>query len=631
VARSLTGVLTNPLMLTLARAVYSDTSADPGALLDPRYADPGLLEGHLLDAFVPAAFTQPPTDDLGKHSAGRSWPADRARGWLSFLAAHLTRLHTQDLAWWQLERAVPWPIRGLLAGAGIAVPLCVLLAISATSLDDPSQVPVFAAAVLAGGVGLAGGLALGMKLFSNEPGATARHGLRANLAAHRHRVGYGCALGLPGGLLLAAATLLVGHNPWRPAFAIAATLTSGIGVGLIFPAAGVTRDLTPSRTPLWRVGLARLIRRLGYGLAFGLTAGLLTAVSFALATSLSYGVIIGGGSLMGRYPNGHIGRLADGTRYVQMSDGPRFAVAPSNKKYVVLRDGTTIYPIDPAVSKQLGGLSFTSDVEARSPDGTISVLDWSTSNWSYLDRSTGNWSVLEWNWYVYHQEPPPPAVAGLLSPRGDQPVDPVSWVVDKTLHGTLFGLLLAQLEDVPYILLIGALFVGLGVGLVGGVYTWLDEPADVTRSISPISTLRTDRTAALLRSLTVVLLVTFAIGLPASGSETNVGLALVDGLYVASPIGLIMVCLTTWGRLAMARCWLTIRGRLPWHMMAFLHEAHRQGILRQAGGVYQFRHARLQDRLSATASSRGAMTSDRPQPSIPDAAPAALPLGEPEP
>lgn len=299
-------------------------------------------------------------------------------------------------------------------------------------------------------------------------------------------------------------------------------------------------------------------------------------MSFALAASLGYGAILGGGSLMGRYPDGgHTGRLADGTRYVQLSDGMRFVVAPGNKKSVVLRDGTTLYPIDPAVSKQLGGLTFTPDVQARSPDGTISVLD----------RSTGNSSVIDQ--YGDQAQSSPPALAEFPYLAHDDwlPVHPVDWV-DKTLNGTLFGLMLAQLEDVPSVLLIIALVVGLGVGLLGGVYVWLDEPADVTRSISPISTLRTDRAAALVRSLTVVLLVTFTIGLPSIGGETNVGLAILDGLYVASPIGLIMVCLTAWGRLAMARCWLAKRRRLPWRIMAFLREGHRQGILRQAGGVY---------------------------------------------
>jgi hypothetical protein len=47
-----------------------------------------------------------------------------------------------------------------------------------------------------------------------------------------------------------------------------------------------------------------------------------------------------------------------------------------------------------------------------------------------------------------------------------------------------------------------------------------------------------------------------------------------------------------------ARTWLALTGRLPWPVMTFLRDAHRRGLLRQSGGVYQFRHARLQDQLT---------------------------------
>ncbi|WP_426796924.1 hypothetical protein [Streptomyces sp. YGL11-2] len=56
--------------------------------------------------------------------------------------------------------------------------------------------------------------------------------------------------------------------------------------------------------------------------------------------------------------------------------------------------------------------------------------------------------------------------------------------------------------------------------------------------------------------------------------------------------------LTAWGQwVALARIWLPLTGRLPWRVMAFLEDAHQQGVLRQAGEVYQFRHTRLQDHL----------------------------------
>ncbi|MFL6121387.1 BTAD domain-containing putative transcriptional regulator [Actinophytocola sp.] len=52
-----------------------------------------------------------------------------------------------------------------------------------------------------------------------------------------------------------------------------------------------------------------------------------------------------------------------------------------------------------------------------------------------------------------------------------------------------------------------------------------------------------------------------------------------------------------WGIYTLTRLWLALRRQLPLHLMRFLEDAHRRGILRQAGAIYQFRHPRLQERL----------------------------------
>lgn len=44
---------------------------------------------------------------------------------------------------------------------------------------------------------------------------------------------------------------------------------------------------------------------------------------------------------------------------------------------------------------------------------------------------------------------------------------------------------------------------------------------------------------------------------------------------------------------------LFARRRAPLRLMTFLEDMHRLGLLRQVGPVYQFRHAKLQDRLAA--------------------------------
>ena len=38
--------------------------------------------------------------------------------------------------------------------------------------------------------------------------------------------------------------------------------------------------------------------------------------------------------------------------------------------------------------------------------------------------------------------------------------------------------------------------------------------------------------------------------------------------------------------------------KAPWRLAAFLAEANDLQVLRQRGGAYQFRHARLQDHLA---------------------------------
>src|SRR5262249_13518615 len=54
-----------------------------------------------------------------------------------------------------------------------------------------------------------------------------------------------------------------------------------------------------------------------------------------------------------------------------------------------------------------------------------------------------------------------------------------------------------------------------------------------------------------------------------------------------------------WGVFALAQLWLAATWRLPWRLTRFLRDAHDLGILRQSGAVYQFRHARLRDRLAS--------------------------------
>jgi hypothetical protein len=70
------------------------------------------------------------------------------------------------------------------------------------------------------------------------------------------------------------------------------------------------------------------------------------------------------------------------------------------------------------------------------------------------------------------------------------------------------------------------------------------------------------------------------------------------GITFGLTVGVAGVSSRAWGSFCLLQIWLALRGHLPWRVMRFLDDAHRRGVLRQSGAVYQFRHARLQDQLA---------------------------------
>lgn len=186
-------------------------------------------------------------------------------------------------------------------------------------------------------------------------------------------------------------------------------------------------------------------------------------------------------------------------------------------------------------------------------------------------------------------------------------------------------------------------------------HLWLDTPPDLTTASSPMDVLEQDRRAAL--TLGAVLALGFA-----SITTASMTVAPVDGLAVGMMSGLISILLNAalgtilggflyrrpgaiaygiagavvgalagdsshepmhwtfalasgvgyglkigclgvlsraWGTFAFTRLWLALTGRLPLRLMRFLDDAHRRGVLRQSGTVYQFRHEHLRDHLAA--------------------------------
>src|SRR5262249_62141358 len=90
----------------------------PGGAPPPRLGVGEAVGGSLVDSSLPAVYPPRPSPPVheGRPALLRSYDPGRAERWLAFLARHLHRQQTWDLAWWRLDRAVPRHTSGLLMG-----------------------------------------------------------------------------------------------------------------------------------------------------------------------------------------------------------------------------------------------------------------------------------------------------------------------------------------------------------------------------------------------------------------------------------------------------------------------------------------------------------------------------------
>ncbi|MFD1364087.1 BTAD domain-containing putative transcriptional regulator [Actinoplanes sichuanensis] len=160
-------------------------------------------------------------------------------------------------------------------------------------------------------------------------------------------------------------------------------------------------------------------------------------------------------------------------------------------------------------------------------------------------------------------------------------------------------------DDELVIGLLPALVFGLVVGPASALIHWSRTPIAVERAHDLRSTLAVDRRQylTLLAMVTTTIVVAFTSGalvsLDLSIAET-VGHGVSAGLGGAFVLAVAFGFTAAWPRYQAARLWLVLRGRLPWDLTGFLAEAHRIGVLRRHGAVYQFRHGRLRDSLAGS-------------------------------
>ncbi|MCS7476871.1 NACHT domain-containing protein [Umezawaea endophytica] len=301
-------VLANPLMVFLARTTYGDNSAnDPAELLDThRFATAQVLQDHLLAAFIPAIYQS------DRPGGARRWSADRAHRYLTYLAHHLHRAGTRDVAWWQLRDTIPRRDRTLvfavLDGLVIGLGFGLVLALTVGVVFAYGLVPGVTTGLAHGLVfGLAATLASGLTVALTAFFTTSLHG-RPGCPSRRlvTALGTGLVVGpatsLTLGLMLALAHTVVVDLVHVFAVNIEFVFTVGLAVGL---PAGLASGLIglraagprPTRTRLQLRGRVRcLVGRFVIGFGFGgavvlaVGYGFAPAVGFGLAAAVAFGL-----------------------------------------------------------------------------------------------------------------------------------------------------------------------------------------------------------------------------------------------------------------------------------------------------------------------------------------------------
>ncbi|MFK4066274.1 NACHT domain-containing protein [Streptomyces sp. NPDC029674] len=554
--------LSVPLNIWLARTVYASPASDPAELT--RCTDAKSLQHHLLDALVPAVFSAEPTaadpsvPDVRRTAAAR-WRPDDARTALAFLAAHIKRQGTDDIAWWELHRTLrpdpAGPLSGPVAGAVLGLGAgCMAGEYFHWALSPFARLVCFLTITLTTGVAAAVVIRL-----TRAPGA----GTDARAVARR--LGIGCALVLP---LSAGVGAVIEH--WARALERLGAETE-VGVApytglrasvawVLFMALLAIGALCLSllcRRVRWRPGAAghraeRVRRILGFVLLFWLGAELAGSLSYLSVRQMT-------------------GRPLTDVSFIDPSEAVTFVSQRAAFRACVFLLIVVI----------MAGLQLTDSssrptrLDFRAPKRLL---------WAMLPACLGQGVLLGISLGI--------ALAFVAPWTSDLP-----WWVRCTATGGLG-------------VFFGVLF---GAGLA--VLRWARVPADLEQE-TPQSTVRGDRTVAVALMVFAVVppLVKWVItvrwdlensdlpGVEVVGEwlltlEANLALGLAAGLVAASS--------TAYFAYREAGLRLAAARRLPRHLLSFMEDARVLSVLRRVGPVYQFCHAEFRDRIVTGATAAG--------------------------
>ncbi|MEE4491410.1 NACHT domain-containing protein [Streptomyces sp. BE230] len=175
------------------------------------------------------------------------------------------------------------------------------------------------------------------------------------------------------------------------------------------------------------------------------------------------------------------------------------------------------------------------------------------------------------------------------------------WAAGVTAFNVLLGAPLSMVAPFAGLLLVTATGLGLVLGLVAALGAGFETVIPRNQLDSPSDLLHTNRATVLKQVVTVGLVIGIGYGTLYGHSANSLATGARVGLVAGSMVALGVGTMTAWGRsVVLARIWLPLTRCLPSDQDAFLRDACARGVLRREGVVYQFRHARLQERLSGT-------------------------------
>lgn len=144
---------------------------------------------------------------------------------------------------------------------------------------------------------------------------------------------------------------------------------------------------------------------------------------------------------------------------------------------------------------------------------------------------------------------------------------------------------------------VAAVVAGAVSGVLWGIVGRIDNTTP-PRAAHPLAVLRADLLVTVVGSLPLPATIATGVAFAVSPWRAPLGFFTFWLFY-----GFGWITVTAWSRFVVARLWLAARGRTPLRLMTFLDDAHRRGVLRRVGPTYEFRHARLRERLAGPATS----------------------------